>query len=97
MPRRKHNLNIHVADPEAFAVRKEPIPLRAVGRTAVRDVVYALPELLDFGHFLADRGRRARLVLQIACSGEVVGMRMRIKNPLQLIALAFDMTEQLVG
>ena len=55
------------------------------------------PELLDVAHLLADGGGHAGLVLEVASRREVVGMRMRVEDPLEGEALALDVGEQLVG
>ena len=68
----------------------------AVGREGGK-VVKTLPKPLHLDHLFADGGRRARLVLEVTRRREVVGMRMRIEDPLQPVALLLDVGEQRVG
>ena len=60
-------------------------------------VVKTLPKPLHLDHLFADGGRRARLVLEVTRRREVVGMRMRIEDPLEPVALLLDVGEQRVG
>jgi hypothetical protein len=71
--------------------------LGAIGPKSVRQVVEPLPELLHLDHLFADGGGHARPVLKITGRREVVGMRVRVEDPLQGEALARDVCQQLVG
>src|SRR5258705_7249842 len=59
---------------------EQTVPLRTVGWER-RPVVDALPEALHVDDTLTDRRRRARLLLQIMCGREVVGVRMGVEDP----------------
>jgi hypothetical protein len=91
---REHHLDVRLADGEVFVIGEEPIPLGAIGPKSVRQVVEPLPELLHLDHLFADGGGHARPVLEITRRREVVGMRVRVEDPLQGEALARDVCQQ---
>jgi CubicO group peptidase (beta-lactamase class C family) len=69
----------------------------AESREAVWQVIELLPEPLDLNDLLTDCAANARLVLEVACRREVVGVRMGIENPIDDVFFAFDMFEQRVS
>ncbi len=95
--RSQQDVDVQVADPEAFAVGEELVPLRTVGRERGVVIVDAFPQLLHVDDLFADRGRHAGFRIEIAGRREVVGVGMRVQNPDQLVAFTFDVGEQGVG
>ena len=96
VPGREHHARLQIADRKRVAVREQAVPLRAV-RREIRQVVDRLPQLLHVGDLLADRGRRAELLLQVDGGGEMVGVRMRVEDPVDGQAALRDHREHLVG
>ena len=96
MAGRVHHAPLEGADSESFAVREELVPLRSVG-AKVGQVVDVPPELLHVPHMLADRGRRAELLLQVMGGGEMVRMRMGVEDPVDAQPPIPDEIEHPVG
>jgi len=67
--------------------------LRAVGRKSVGVIIDFFPELLNFDDLFADRSVNSRPALEITGRGEMVGMRMRVENPFERVALLLNMIE----
>jgi hypothetical protein len=76
---------------------EETIPLRAVGRKAVREIIDGLPERLDLEHMLADRPGRPRLAAEVCGRGEMIGVRMRVEDPGGVQVVLRKMAQERVG
>ena len=96
MAGREHHAPHELADLEAVALVKQPVPLRAVSRQ-VWPVVEILPELLDIRNARADGCRGTCLLLEIVSGREVIGMGMGVEDPLHGQPLARHIGEDLVG
>lgn len=97
MARRQHHFRLQSADPEALAIRKQPVPLRSIGAERVGQIVNGRPELVHFHHSLAESRRYARTVLQVPGSRQMVGKRMRVQDPLQSVIMLLDVEHQRVA
>src|SRR5215207_983600 len=65
VPWAEHDLAGEVSDAEAFAIREELVPLRAISSEAVWEIVKTLPEPLDLDNLFTRCRASARLVLQV--------------------------------
>ena len=72
------------------------IPLRPIG-AQIGEIVDVRPQFLRVDDVLADGGRRAGRGLQVARGGEMVGVRMRVEDPLDLQSQLGDVSEDRIG
>ena len=87
-----------LADPEGLAVLEQVVELAAVGQEAALQVVELLERRLHLADVLADGDAAAHALLQVARARQVVGVRMRLQDPLDLSGpLSCDVGQHLVG
>ena len=96
MPRHVHDLDLERAERETLTIGKQVVELAAVAAQIGR-VEYGPKDLLHVADMLADADLGPGLELDIGRAGEVVGMGMRLENPVEGEAVLLGRLEDHVG
>ena len=80
----------HPADTECFTVGKQMIEVTAIRRKVRSQIKNLLESLLNLGNLLPDGRSAAQLVLEIVRGRQMIGVRMRFKDPFRLQSFFAD-------
>jgi hypothetical protein len=88
-----HHFNTQIANLETIACRKQSIELGTVDAQFAH-VEYRLECLLNQWNMRSDCNLAAKLLLNVRSCGEVIGMRMRLQNPIALELILANVRNQ---
>ncbi|EXI71514.1 MAG: hypothetical protein AW07_03576 [Candidatus Accumulibacter sp. SK-11] len=92
-----HDRDAQAADHDRLAIGKEMVELAAVGGESRSGVEQLAEHALHDGHLPADRCPSAELFLEVGSGREVIGVNVRLEDPLDAGAGLGDAVDQSVG